>query len=1177
MATIPTKEALRDPKISVGGAVPGFGGQEMAAITAPGRALDRMGDAIAGIGVNFQNEADKSEDFEVQRALIQHTEQQERNLEDAIRSMPEDGAGFADGWRGSTYDPASRSLFKDFKDKGFSERALHKLDQGMHRFGEDRQTRAYREQLKQEDRFHTQIVTDDLGRLTTRAIEDPDPARINERLSEGAELLRTSRLPPAIKNKAFQDFKTRTIEGAVLEMQRRDRFDEAYDAITQLPRTYQQRYEQRQLLREPDAALEQPSDITTGERSKPVGQIEAGTMETGGKGKRMTIVDDDGSATVIPMLDKDGKELDGDRAVEEFRATGRHLGKFDNADNANAYMGWLDRAPKFGQGAGGAGPQQQGAPGTRADMGDPGPDYRDQKNAAAAIRYNNPGAMYPGPSAARFGSTRTEIIGGGHKIAVFPDAVSGAAAQFDLLNRSYAGLTLGAAITKWSGGNSSAEYAASVSKAIGIGVDQKLTKELLADPKVAIPLAKAAAKIEAGGEYPLSDAQWQAAFNRAQQGGASAAKVMAGGGEQKGSETAQEKGDFSALAKRQSQVISRTPGVIAAITDQTERQFNDAGYGDRITGKITVNGNTYTFVNGGSKRGSIPFGEYEIGKFWTGQERAKAGFQFTRDSFDLSSPGKDAGVVDDDSPGTAGDKRRGILVHSAKRGVTEGCVGIEGDFKQFVRDVNAEMAANGGQPLRLQLGPVQPDRGGAGGAKVDASGLSMTDAGSAAGQDTPTGGGGIDDDMPPDEGPTPSGTNLRWKFVDNPAFPDLPMKDRLRIIEKLARSQRIADTDAVRDGIAAIQNGQEPGKDKNGLTAIDRARRSMTDMQYARWARTWNMELQKRQVVAPLARMRPETTTGPDGRTVQGAYDYMESLPPQLRQYASKVWSRMSEIKESDPARFYSGGTLDKVDRAPRLVTGADGMPVAVGDVETSVLLPPAPEVAQAMAALREARRSGQPMTPAQHQSMWARIFDARLAAQARDGVPAASRYFLTRAEGRELLKLPLGKQPTDLGQWEEMVRGALKRAEASYGPVYAREAVRQALDFQGYGQGSSKTDIADDVLGPRKPVAVLPGTRRAAGGAPEDKFLNPRPSQDGERAGWFDWLGRKAPDAGKQPGGDKVYPIPGRGALTALGQNRDNPAAVRLFEQTYGPGSAAQALGVLDKDEAQRIWGMRN
>jgi hypothetical protein len=58
----------------------------------------------------------------------------------------------------------------------------------------------------------------------------------------------------------------------------------------------------------------------------------------------------------------------------------------------------------------------------------------------ASIRYNNPGAQYPGASASAFGSTGFGIIGGGHKIARFDDPESGAAAQFDLLNRRYAGM-----------------------------------------------------------------------------------------------------------------------------------------------------------------------------------------------------------------------------------------------------------------------------------------------------------------------------------------------------------------------------------------------------------------------------------------------------------------------------------------------------------------------------------------------------------------------------------------------------------------------------------------------------------------------------------------------------------------------------------------------------------------
>lgn len=130
----------------------------------------------------------------------------------------------------------------------------------------------------------------------------------------------------------------------------------------------------------------------------------------------------------------------------------------------------------------------------------------------ASIRYNNPGAQYPGPSARKYGMTGTEIIGGGHQIAVFPDPVSGAAAQFDLLNRGYTGMTLQDAIRKWSGGNSSAAYAKRISDATGIPLNATLTADILNNPSVAIPLAKTAADWEAGGKYPMTDEQWSKAF-----------------------------------------------------------------------------------------------------------------------------------------------------------------------------------------------------------------------------------------------------------------------------------------------------------------------------------------------------------------------------------------------------------------------------------------------------------------------------------------------------------------------------------------------------------------------------------------------------------------------------------------------------------------------------------------
>lgn len=142
----------------------------------------------------------------------------------------------------------------------------------------------------------------------------------------------------------------------------------------------------------------------------------------------------------------------------------------------------------------------------------------------AAIRFNNPGAMWPGTSSKLFGATDYARLndGQGNLIAQFPDAESGAAAQFDLLKRGYAGMTLADAITKWSGKNSAGEYVNYISQNTGLPRTAVLTPDLLSDPTKAVPIAKAMAAWEAGRRdragrlipYPLTDDQWNSAHAR---------------------------------------------------------------------------------------------------------------------------------------------------------------------------------------------------------------------------------------------------------------------------------------------------------------------------------------------------------------------------------------------------------------------------------------------------------------------------------------------------------------------------------------------------------------------------------------------------------------------------------------------------------------------------------------
>src|SRR5215831_484905 len=126
---------------------------------------------------------------------------------------------------------------------------------------------------------------------------------------------------------------------------------------------------------------------------------------------------------------------------------------------------------------GGAMPMPSGAA-----AGGNAPDVSD-RGIPASIRNNNPGAQWPGPSATQFGSTGSQDLPGGQKIASFADPQSGAAAQFSLLDRNYTGQTLGQLVSKWSGNHNAAEYTQHISRVTGISPDTVITRDMIRDPK----------------------------------------------------------------------------------------------------------------------------------------------------------------------------------------------------------------------------------------------------------------------------------------------------------------------------------------------------------------------------------------------------------------------------------------------------------------------------------------------------------------------------------------------------------------------------------------------------------------------------------------------------------------------------------------------------------------------
>lgn len=138
----------------------------------------------------------------------------------------------------------------------------------------------------------------------------------------------------------------------------------------------------------------------------------------------------------------------------------------------------------------------------------------------ASIRFNNPGAMWGGNVLTKkWGETShvtlNDGLGQGNQIAVFPDKVHGACAQFDLwrTSKNYRNKRLSDAIKIWSGGNSWQQYVSFITTRVpGMSGTTVVDDAFLKSPS-GILFVKAQAWHEAGKQYPMTDAEWKQAQN----------------------------------------------------------------------------------------------------------------------------------------------------------------------------------------------------------------------------------------------------------------------------------------------------------------------------------------------------------------------------------------------------------------------------------------------------------------------------------------------------------------------------------------------------------------------------------------------------------------------------------------------------------------------------------------
>lgn len=147
------------------------------------------------------------------------------------------------------------------------------------------------------------------------------------------------------------------------------------------------------------------------------------------------------------------------------------------------------------------------------------------RSVPAAIQFMNPGAMWPGAIATKWGSTKWQYLadgtgqgggGKGNKIAIFDNWVDGICAQMDLwrTSKNYKGKKLKDAIATWSGGNNVPSYLTYLKARIPGLTNDTVMDDIFWRGPMAIPFLKAQAGHEAGKPIPASQADYIEAQRR---------------------------------------------------------------------------------------------------------------------------------------------------------------------------------------------------------------------------------------------------------------------------------------------------------------------------------------------------------------------------------------------------------------------------------------------------------------------------------------------------------------------------------------------------------------------------------------------------------------------------------------------------------------------------------------
>lgn len=147
------------------------------------------------------------------------------------------------------------------------------------------------------------------------------------------------------------------------------------------------------------------------------------------------------------------------------------------------------------------------------------------RSVPASIQFKNPGAMWPGAIATKWGSTKWQYLsdgtgqgggGKGNKIAIFDSWVQGICAQLDMWRTSphYKNQRFSVAINIWCGGNHTAEYIAHVKARIPGMNENTVMNDAFWMSSNGLRFLQVQAAHEAGRVIPAPATDWATAQQR---------------------------------------------------------------------------------------------------------------------------------------------------------------------------------------------------------------------------------------------------------------------------------------------------------------------------------------------------------------------------------------------------------------------------------------------------------------------------------------------------------------------------------------------------------------------------------------------------------------------------------------------------------------------------------------